>query len=70
MFKNKGLGIVEEEVELFSKAVLEDKGRVPCCQRQEEDEAEEHREKLAEEGVLLRARHYQQQPHGGRTSQI
>lgn len=36
--------VVDEEVELVSNPVLEDKGQDPCCQLQEEDEAEEHRE--------------------------
>lgn len=36
--------VVDEEVELVSNPVLEDKGQDPCCQLQEEDEAEEHGE--------------------------
>lgn len=36
--------VVDEEVELVSNPVLEDKGQDPCCQLQEEDEAKEHRE--------------------------
>lgn len=35
---------VDEEIELVSNPVLEDKGQDPCRQLQEEDEAEEHRE--------------------------
>ena len=34
--------VVDEEVELVSYPVLEDKGQDPCCQLQEKDEAEEH----------------------------
>lgn len=34
---------VDEEIDLVSNPVLEDKGQDPCRQLQEEDEAEEHR---------------------------
>ena len=36
--------VVDEEIELVSNPVLEYEGQNPCCQFQEEDEAEEHGE--------------------------
>lgn len=36
--------VVDEEVELVSNPVLENEGQDPCCQLQEEDEAEEYGE--------------------------
>lgn len=36
--------VVDEEVELVSNPVLEDEGKDPCRQLEEEDEAKEHRE--------------------------